>query len=79
MLRWASDEALNIYARDGADVIASWLDAARQAEVTSVRSSSLPDVHGVTPVGGGVRAACHFGGGPDVDGGAPRRGGAQEQ
>ena len=48
MLRWASDEALNIYARDNADVIASWLDAARQAEVTSVRSSSLPDVHGVT-------------------------------
>jgi hypothetical protein len=49
MLRWASDEALNIYARDNADVIASWLDAARQAEVTSVRSSPLPDVqHGVT-------------------------------
>jgi hypothetical protein len=57
MCRWASDEALNVYARDNADCIAAWIDAARTVGVTSVRTTSLPtavprtlaaDVNGVT-------------------------------
>ena len=42
LLRWASDEALHIYARMNADAIAEWIEASRAAGISSVRTSSLP-------------------------------------
>ena len=42
MLRWASDEALQIYARMNAGDVADLIDGARDANVTSFRTTSRP-------------------------------------
>jgi hypothetical protein len=41
MLRWRSDEALRIYARLNDTTYATWLDAAADATIDSIRTSNI--------------------------------------
>ena len=41
MLRWRSDEALRLYARLNDDTYATWVDAAGNAAIDSVRTSNV--------------------------------------
>jgi hypothetical protein len=42
LLRWKTDAALKLYARMNAEVYQGWLSSAGTADVTSVRTTSLP-------------------------------------
>jgi hypothetical protein len=42
MVRWVSDDSLNIYARDNRDVYGEWLRKASVSDVRSVTVASLP-------------------------------------
>ena len=44
MVRWMSDEALHIYARDNRAVYAVWLRKAMDADVDSIQVRNLPDI-----------------------------------
>ena len=49
MLRWASDEALRIYARTNVEETSRWVDLARGAQVNSVRTTTLREKHAEWP------------------------------